>query len=264
MKKELDIFDGSPPCASFSTAGKRDKHWGKVKIYSNRKQRTDDLFFEYIRFLKVIQPKVFVTENVSGLVKGKAKGYFLEILKGLKQCGYNVKAKLMNAKYYQVPQSRERLIFIGVRNDLNIEPNYPIPNNKIITCYQAIKDVKNNNQNLAETNMSKYRIYNEAIKLKQGEGSKKYFNLVKQPKNRPSFVITQLGGILGAASVIHWDNRKFTIKELKKLTTFPNNFILVGTFREQWEACGRAVPPKFMQAIAENIKVNILDKYYKN
>lgn len=75
-KGELDFLDGSPPCASFSTAGKREKNWGKVKAYSGTKQRTDDLFFEYIRMVKYIEPKIFIAENVSGLITGKAKGYF--------------------------------------------------------------------------------------------------------------------------------------------------------------------------------------------
>ncbi|MCZ7641411.1 MAG: DNA cytosine methyltransferase [Verrucomicrobia bacterium] len=78
---------GSPPCASFSTAGKREKHWGKAKPYSDTVQRTDDLFFEYIRLIEGLKPRVFVAENVSGLVKGVAKGYFLEILARLKACG---------------------------------------------------------------------------------------------------------------------------------------------------------------------------------
>ena len=57
---QLDLFDGSPPCASFSTAGKREAGWGKVKKYSDTKQRTDDLFFEYARLVRGVQPKVFV------------------------------------------------------------------------------------------------------------------------------------------------------------------------------------------------------------
>jgi DNA (cytosine-5)-methyltransferase 1 len=126
-KGEIDILDGSPPCASFSTAGKREKTWGKVKKYSDTSQRVDDLFFEFTRLLNGLQPKVFVAENVSGLVKGTAKGFFLEILKALKACGYNVKAKLLDAQWLGVPQSRQRIIFIGVRNDLKLEPTHPTP-----------------------------------------------------------------------------------------------------------------------------------------
>ena len=94
---ELDVLDGSPPCDPFSTAGKGDKAWGKEKSYygGKKRQRTDDLFFEYIRILEGLRPKVFVAENVSGLVKGRAKGYFLEILAALKETGYNVEARVL-------------------------------------------------------------------------------------------------------------------------------------------------------------------------
>jgi len=124
---ELDILDGSPPCASFSTAGKRQKNWGAAKKYSQTVQRTDDLFWEYARLLKALQPRTFVAENVSGLVKGVAKGYFLQVLALLKDCGYKVAARLLDAAWLGVPQSRQRLIFIGVRQDLGAEPAYPEP-----------------------------------------------------------------------------------------------------------------------------------------
>lgn len=124
---EADVLEGSPPCASFSMAGKRNKHWGDIKAYSDTKQRTDDLFWEYARLVNSLQPKVFVAENVSGLVKGKARGYFKEILKLLKECGYNVGAQVLDAQWLGVPQARQRIIFIGVRNDLDIRPAFPKP-----------------------------------------------------------------------------------------------------------------------------------------
>jgi DNA (cytosine-5)-methyltransferase 1 len=104
---ELDVLDGSPPCQGFSTAGKR-------KMDDGRNQ----LFREYIRLLRGLQPKVLIMENVSGMVKGKMKLIFVEILKELKESGYHVSARLMNAMYYGVPQSRQRMIFVGVREDL--------------------------------------------------------------------------------------------------------------------------------------------------
>jgi DNA (cytosine-5)-methyltransferase 1 len=124
---ELDAMEGSPPCASFSTAGKREKHWGKAKKYSDTVQRVDDLFFEYVRLLRGLQPKVFVAENVSGLVKGVAKGYFLEILGKLKACGYRVGCRVLDAQWLGVPQARQRTIFIGVREDLGKDPVFPKP-----------------------------------------------------------------------------------------------------------------------------------------
>ena len=104
---ELDVLDGSPPCQGFSTAGRR-------KMDDGRNQ----LFQEYVRLLRGLRPKVLVMENVSGMVKGKMKLIFVEILRELKASGYKVSARLMNAMYFGVPQSRERLIFIGIREDL--------------------------------------------------------------------------------------------------------------------------------------------------
>jgi DNA (cytosine-5)-methyltransferase 1 len=73
---KIDILDGSPPCSDFSAAGKGSEGWGEVKDYSDTRQRVDDLFFEYARILNGLKPKVFVAENVRGLVRGKSKGYF--------------------------------------------------------------------------------------------------------------------------------------------------------------------------------------------
>lgn len=125
---ELDLFDGSPPCQSFSTAGKRDKGWGAIKKYAGgTDQRNDDLFFEYARLVAGIMPKTFVAENVSGLVRGVAVGYFNDVLALLKSIGYHVKAKLLDAQWLGVPQQRQRIIFVGVREDLGFEPPHPRP-----------------------------------------------------------------------------------------------------------------------------------------
>jgi len=105
--EELDVLDGSPPCQGFSTAGKR-------KMDDGRNQ----LFREYVRLLRGLEPKVLVMENVSRMVKGKMKLIFAESVRELKASGYHVSARLMNAMYFGVPQSRQRMIFIGVREDL--------------------------------------------------------------------------------------------------------------------------------------------------
>lgn len=124
---ELDVLEGSPPCASFSTAGRREASWGKVVKYSETKQRVDDLFFEFARILEGLMPRAFVAENVSGLVKGKAKGYFKDILKALRAPGYKVIAKVLDAQWLGVPQKRQRVIFFGVRDDLGVDPRTPLP-----------------------------------------------------------------------------------------------------------------------------------------
>lgn len=141
-KGEIDIFDGSPPCCAFSTCGLVSKGWNQEREYSDgKKQRIEDLFFEYIRLLDGLQPKTFVAENVSGLVKGKAIGYFKDIFYGLEQCGYEVKSKLLNAQYLGVPQRRERLIFIGVRKDLDLCPVFPTPLKYKVSIEEALGDL---------------------------------------------------------------------------------------------------------------------------
>jgi len=258
---ELDILDGSPPCSSFSTAGSIDEGWGKAKQYGNRKQKTDDLFFEYIRFLDKMQPKVFVAENVSGLIKGTSKGFFNEFLRLFKTCGYQVSAKLMNAANYGVPQIRQRIIFIGVRNDLNIKPSFPEPSVKTISLKEAFEGIVNTDEELKEVDIRRFAIHTELSKLSPYGKSNKYQSLFKESPNKPCRTVTATNASLSAASVCHWDNRKFTISELKRIATIPDDYIILGKdYKERAEGLGRLVPPKMMEAIARNIKTNILDK----
>ena len=112
---ELDVLDGSPPCEPFSTAGLRDKTWGEIREYSGERQRTDDLFFEFARLVDGIRPRCFAAENVTGLVKGRAKGQFKRIMARLRACGYVVAARVLDAAWLGVPQSRQRVIIVGVR-----------------------------------------------------------------------------------------------------------------------------------------------------
>ena len=104
---ELDCLQGIPPCQGFSTAGKR-------RLNDSR----NSLFKEYARLLKGLQPKCFVMENVTGIIKGHMKQSYLTIIDTLRKSGYKAKGQVMNAKYYNVPQSRERVIIVGVRNDI--------------------------------------------------------------------------------------------------------------------------------------------------
>lgn len=366
---ELDILDGSPPCSSFSTAGKREAGWGEVKKYSDKAQRTDDLFFEFIRFVRAIQPKVFVAENVSGLVKGTAKGYFLEILAAMKACGYNVKAQLLDAQWLGVPQARERIIFIGTRADLAIEPVHPKPlpyrysvrdalpwidkathdtsgfvrdkqiadrpcptigvgaatagdgggvrnhfkvttkrnarslddpaptiithNRKGTQSEIALARIVHGNGSAHSSNrgekvsldrpmptvnagskgsgphqfyvereadISRQAIGREWDKLNPGEQSEKYFSLVRADAGAPSPTVTAAGGMnSGIACVTHpTEKRKFSIAELKRICAFPDDAVLTGTYAQQWERLGRAVPPVMMMYIAKEIRDKIL------
>lgn len=345
----LDLLDGSPPCQAFSTAGKREKGWGQARTYENgARQCNETLFGEYVRILKGLMPRVFVAENVSGLVKGVAKGYFLEILAALKAAGYRVRAQVLDAQWLGVPQMRGRVIFIGVREDLGLEPAFPkplpyrysvrealpwivkigankrfaimnyldqanhpsgaIPTNshhaagrgiveaeldiarfgeaRVIhdtsglfsqgdvtdrPCPAITVGVKSLNSNHfqveVETDISRYAIGREWDKLKPGEQSDRYFQMVKAPLDGPCNAVTAAGGgaggkaghIASIAAVCHpTEKRKFSIAELRRICAFPDDFILTGTYAQQWERLGNAVPPVMMRHIAEAIRDEVL------
>lgn len=115
--RSLDILDGSPPCSTFSMAGKREKGWGVEKVFreGQAKQTLDDLFFSYLDTVGRLRPKVCVAENVAGLVRGNAKGYVTEIARRFRGLGYSVQLFLLNAAFMEVPQRRERVFFVANR-----------------------------------------------------------------------------------------------------------------------------------------------------
>jgi site-specific DNA-cytosine methylase len=125
---ELDVLDGSPPCQGFSTAGRR--------ILDDPR---NSLFREHIRLLCAFRPRALVLENVSGMVKGKMKLTFAEIIRELKACGYRVTCRLLDAQWFDVPQARQRVIFIGIRDNLNVNPRHPRPREK--QRYWALREV---------------------------------------------------------------------------------------------------------------------------
>ena len=214
---ELDVLDGSPPCQGFSTAGKR-------QVMDPR----NDLFKQYVRLIEGLQPRVFVMENVSGMVKGSMKGLFKEIMLQLKGTGYQVKCRLMNAMYYGVPQSRQRLIFIGSRSDMT-EPSYPVPQGLPLSLRSVCPDVM----------ASRSERINPWI-----------------PSCRPCCTITKTA-YRGLFRVAHGE-RAPSLAELKELSSFPVSFIFAGNDNAAWARIGNSVMPKFMQAIATHIRTEIL------
>jgi DNA (cytosine-5)-methyltransferase 1 len=113
----------------------------------------------------------------------------------------------------------------------------------------------------AESDISKYCTGKEWGTLKEGEQSDKYFNLVRADRDKPSPTICASHGSPGIASVTHpTERRKFSIAELKRICGFPDDFKLVGTYAQQWERCGRSVPPVMMSHIAAAVRDSILKK----
>lgn len=123
---ELDLFEGSPPCASFSSAGMRERGWGTEKRYSDVRQQTDDLFDHYVRMIEGMRPRAFLAENVPGMEMGDALEYKQRAGNALAALGYSVRAEVVNAAAFGVPQERRRLIFIGLRRDVGVEAEVPM------------------------------------------------------------------------------------------------------------------------------------------
>ncbi len=264
MPRELDVLDGSPPCQGFSTAGKR-------KFTDHR----NSLFMEFARLLRGLQPRVFILGNVPGLVKGAMKQIYLQMMAEFRFCGYRAQGELMNAMYYNVPQSRERIIVIGVREDLNIEPSHPKPQTDPIPVWKAFQGVVNTPEDLKiptewveNSNSSVAKLI---PKIKPG-------NLASTVHpNKAGFNLRRLNAYRVSSTILRTCNRQVysgllppvgdrfcTIPELKRLASFPDDFQFTGKFSEQWACIGNCVPPNFMRAIAEHVRKEILEPARKD
>jgi DNA (cytosine-5)-methyltransferase 1 len=119
----LDILDGSPPCTTFSMAGEREKSWGKKKKFreGQAEQTLDDLSFVFIETVSKLRPRCVIMENVEGLLLGEAFTYVQEIYRQFKTIGYQVKHWLCKGEHMGIPQTRHRVFFIALRNDVSYD-----------------------------------------------------------------------------------------------------------------------------------------------
>ena len=237
-KGELDILDGSPPCQGFSTAGKR-------KFNDPR----NSLFMEFARLLRELQPKVFVMENVTGMVKGVMKQAYLTIIKTLRDCGYRAKGEVLNAMYFNVPQSRERVIIIGVRNDLNLEPSHPPPLGQPIVFSKAVIDIPGGSPVRKILKPERYKAAREGEPL-YSTYSHAYRRL---RRDSPAGTITK-----GSHQIHPVEDRELNGREIARLTSYPDEYSFIGGHQDWVDRIGNSVPPLLMKAIAGHIRMNIL------
>lgn len=265
-KGELDVLDGSPPCQAFSTAGKRQHNWGTERSYEGGgRQRNEDLFSEYIRLLAGLSPRAFVAENVSGLVKGVAKGYFLDILAALKGCGYRVEARLLDAQWLGVPQARQRVIFVGVREDLDLAPAFPSPLAYRYSVRDAIPWIARHGVHPPGTFTPRFiDSGGEPAPAIMASGPTGGSGLVITHKGHrsaadpASTVLAHGRGFNEQSLVDGGEKRKFTIAELRRICAFPDDFELTGSYGQQWERLGNSVPPLMMLAVAGALRDRVL------
>lgn len=253
---QLDLLDGSPPCQGFSTAGKR--------IMDDPRNQ---LFREYVRLLRGLKPKVFVMENVSGMVKGKMKLIFVEVLKELKASGYRVSARLMNAMYFNVPQSRERMIFIGVREDLGIEPSHPRAETKSISPKIAFTDCPDDEIKVLPDWLKRAARCMEAGNY-SGDNAGRAFQKVRgnQASSHNTKLLswdrtscTLVKEEISVTGIIHPNRERYlTVAEMKRIASYPDRFQLIGKRKDKVSRIGNSVPPLLSRSIARHIRQHIL------
>ena len=292
---ELDILDGSPPCSAFSMAGSvshgegrtHADAFGKKKQYSDIKgvENVEDLFFEFLRVAKDIKPKVIIGENVEGLTMGEAKEYFHKIQNTFEEIGYLIVADVLDSSYFGVPQSRKRCFFIGVREDvaekvginfMTMYQLYPDKNDFRTTLGEAINDIVNEDKEeldylfdkispekaVGKTLMKMPKDPDKVLTGMDYHDKGHHFNLKRSSLRKPCPTITAMGNLAGVAGTCHpLEDRKFTIKELKRIMSLPEDFKLTGQHKQQSERIGRMVPPLMMKALAESVYNKVLKPY---
>ncbi|RDC57573.1 DNA (cytosine-5-)-methyltransferase [Pedobacter chinensis] len=251
---EVDVVIGGPPCQGFSIAGNIGR-----KFADDPRNR---LFKEFVRVVKIIEPKFFVMENVARLYNHNGGATRKEIIKDFEDLGYTVDCKILNSADYGVPQIRKRVIFIGAKNTKKI-----IFPSKEVEKYISVKEALAHYPKLISGEESTVHNHvamshspqmltkmsyvtdggdrNEipaSIRPKSGD-VRKY---IRYKSDLPSVCVTG-----DMRKIFHYEqNRALTVRELAKLQSFPDDFVFKGTKISQQQQVGNSVPPKMAEAIA--------------
>ncbi len=261
---DCDGIIGGPPCQSWSEAG-------ACKGINDDRGK---LFFEFIKILKNKQPKFFVAENVSGMLAEKHREAVKNFISMFKEAGYNVKLYSANAADYGVPQDRNRIFYIGFREDLDVDFKFPEPLKKKINLREAIGDLKDTAIPALEKNKTN-GIYCKFPNHEYMTGS---FSTIYMSRNRvrswdeQSFTI-QAGGRHApihpqAPKMVFVEKnkrefvkgkedlyRRLTVRECARIQTFPDSFKFYYTdVANGYKMVGNAVPVRLANVIADAIK----------
>ena len=194
---ELDLLDGSPPCPPFSMSGTKQKGWGKEKTaYGMKQKNIEDLTWEQIRIANEMQPKVIVCENVKGLTMSYAQEHLQRMVNDFEKCGYTTVYKVLKGHQQGVPQKRERVFIVSVRNDvldkiglpfmLLDNTIFPEPEEEFATIQDAIGDLKHNNANASE-----------AVELRDAMKKSAKYKWLKRLQKNPDRVMSVGDDIVG-------------------------------------------------------------------
>lgn len=254
---DLDILDGSPPCSTFSMAGSREKAWGVERAFTEgqRVQRLDDLFFVYLETVAKLRPKVFVAENVTGLLKGNARGYVNEIVTTAREMGYDIQLFMLNAAFMGVPQRRERVFFVGNRMgyprlSMNFDER-PITFGKVRSKHG--KPFKRENtlfEELLRQRRKTDKTVGSIAKRLHGKESGFTHVIVQDDKVAPTLMAD--GGNLRFC-----DGKYLSVEDVRNVSSFPQDYVFDGA--DPYFITGMSVPPSMMANIAHEIREQWLD-----
>lgn len=239
---DCDIVIGGFPCQGFSVA-------------NTKRHETDQRNKLYLQLLRVVRdkkPKFFLAENVKGILHFAGGKVYEQILADMRSLGYRVQSRLFNVADYGVPQKRERVLFVGVRDDLKFDFQFPAPthdrNGKnglprwvgVGAAFEGIPDPDEEND-LPNHVYSKYKLN---------------FNgyIGHRPLNpeQPAPTVTARGDDKGGVVILpHPDNkRRMTGRELATVQSFPLDFAFEGPLSSVYRQIGNAVPPHFAEVVA--------------
>lgn len=261
---DIDAFCYGFPCNSFSNVG---KHQG----FENKK--FGQLYWYGIEVLKEYQPKWFVAENVSG-IRSAGSGDFEIILEDMRAAGYRLNVNLYKSEQYGIPQTRHRVIIVGIRNDLPIEYKVPDPamyKDVDISSGTALSNIPSNAPNNEIRKLTKNVVrrlsyimpgeniwqaeerlgdeFPEELKIHTKTKISQIYR--KLDPNKPAYTVTAAGG--GGTFMYHWTDRELTNRERARIQTFPDNYEFVGNYSSVRKQIGMAVPCKLSEIVISAI-----------
>jgi DNA (cytosine-5)-methyltransferase 1 len=256
----LDILDGSPPCSTFSMAGSREKAWGKDKHFreGQAKQVLSDLFFDYLDLVERLKPRVAIAENVKGMILGNAKGYTKMVMARFKEIGYRPQLFLLNGADCGVPQRRERVFFVAIRNDIKTPLLKLAPKHRWISAGEATADLQELTESeirdsMPDQSARKYwanttpgETFQEAARKLDGKDS--FYNHYRIGSATPSATLSSQVHLYN-----HWSScRRLTYREWKRLGSFPDDYH-AKTDKIGKYMIGMSVPPKMTEQVARAV-----------
>lgn len=251
---DFDILTGGFPCQSFSIVAQNPKRLGI-------KDEKGMLFFEMCRILRERQPKCFIAENVKGIMTANRREAFPLILKEFEDSGYDVKYSVLNAATYGVPQKRERVIIVGFRKDLGIDFEFPKTVIEDEADYVALK-------NCVESVVpEKYYFSEKAVEgmMRNRESMNKgRAQDITKPCNTVGAHLAKVS--LNSTDPVLYENgryRRFTPREVARIQSFPEDFLLNGSETSQYRALGNAIPPVMLWYVTDKVKKCLDEKTRK-